>query len=257
MFLVAKVFVIHLQGENTKIQLFNLRDYIENLDFNFEEVYQKSQEHENEFESDFIFENNDTGPSFQILEKDFDINEYFHPEINTHHFLIMKALKIGNAINGFGLQLLDISFFFKKNEPKTNISSKFKILDIMVKNMRSKDKIILRLNQLKKNVFLVINKNMETEILFNCKYNEKLKKLENVMTKNIGKVWDAIWGNDFIICLTECLQLLAFNTRCETVFFVDKNNVVCNLMKVTLLKPLDLAKITQPIAHIMKNETEV
>ena len=242
---------IQLIDKNTKVQEFKIDELLPLIQESLEAEDSNNELHINLNKPSNI-ENN--GPTIQRLSKDFDINIYYNKDLCLYHFLINKTLKVkvSEKLSLFELKLLDLSFFMK-NEEKSLLKFNFEVLKIETIGLKSKDWTIVRLNQYYKKVLVVLNKSLNSEVFFNSKYKEKLRKCENFMLKNIGKIIDALWISDFIVVLTGDFRIMALNKRDETVFFIEEFDRMSNFIRIN---EINSKKTQENRCFLMKNEKD-
>ena len=119
--------------------------------------------------------------------------------------------------------------------------------------LMSRDWTIVRLNHLRKQVLLVINRTLTCELLFTLKYKGKLIRCDNKTIVGLPKILDACWIGEFIVILTGDFKILTVNLRHETVFWNEENGRICNFM---YSYTGNSKKIEENSCFLMKNEKE-
>lgn len=190
------------------------------------------------------------------LSKEFDVNVYYDENLNVKHYLIVKGVKRKNELfkgNHF-LSIFYISFFLKEeNIIKNNIVSN-NHYEIQLTLM---EWFIFKLNKQNASLLLIINKIGYVEVYFKIKITEPFTKITNPqIEKNCVKIYDGCWLNDIIVILNQNLEILAFNTKNEIIFFRYSNsNNLLDSLKMNFQK---LTKNVNPDSIcLIKNEEDV
>lgn len=258
----------------TKISKISLSDYFdcfeETKDFENSSQYSKKSSDESILEN-FNEEKEKEKPLHQVEKllfklfiffyimkkpsKEFDVNVYYDENLNLKHYLIVKGVKRINEFKGnHFLSIFYISFFLKEeNIIKNNIVSN-NHYEIQLTLM---EWFIFKLNKQHASLLLIINKIGYVEVYFKIKISEPFMKItHSQIEKNCIKIYDGCWLNDIIILLNQNLEILAFNSKNEIIFFryADSNNLL-NSLKMNFQKTTK--KLNQDSICLIKNEEDV
>lgn len=233
-------------------------NYIKNDLMSGEELI--DEQFDNAYDYHNIPDSNASCPCLQRLGKEFDTNSYFNESLQLHHFLILKAMKIkksgetSSKVFSYTIKIFEISFFWKvEKDSSVKLNSKVRNLD--VEKFRLQDAIFIRLHKKRKNFMIIVNQHDKFDLFFNKSYHEKLNKLENPYVKTFSKCVEGCWLGDCMVLLTSELQIIAFNTMHETLFFVGKSNLLVNSLQINLLGVVNPIKIEKN-TFLMKNDQE-